>query len=60
MSAQRMYSQSQTKKQKGLGLYLKVHVMPQFNRPLHGKAWHWILPVVLAGFLIVVLFYFFG
>lgn len=60
MSAQRMYSQSQKKKPKGLGLYLKVHVMPQLNKPLHGKAWHWILPVVLIGFSIVVLFYFFG
>jgi len=60
MSSQRISSQSYKNKSKGLGLYLKVHVMPQLNKPLHGKAWHWILPVTLLGFLIVALFYFFG
>lgn len=45
---------------KSISLYLKVHIMPKLNTPLGGKAWHWIVPFVSAGALIVALVYFFG
>ncbi|NCB20448.1 MAG: hypothetical protein EOM88_00790 [Clostridia bacterium] len=45
---------------KNFSLYLKVHIMPTLNKPLCGKAWHWIVPVVVAGFLIVLSVYLFG
>lgn len=45
---------------KSFSLYLKVHIMPKLNAPLGGKAWHWIVPFVAAGALIVALVYFFG
>ena len=49
-----------TLKGKGVRLYLKVHVMPKLNKPLKGRAWHWIVPVVVIGLGIVACFYFFA
>jgi len=45
-------------KKKGVALYLKVHVMPKLNMPLRGKAWHWIVPLVLLALTVVAFFYF--
>jgi hypothetical protein len=47
-------------KGKGVRLYLKVHVMPKLNMPLKGKAWHWIVPVVVIALGVVAFFYFFA
>jgi len=46
-------------KEKGVRLYLKVHVMPKLNTPLKGKAWHWIVPVVVVALGVFAYFYFF-
>jgi hypothetical protein len=43
----------------GVGLYLKVHVMPKLNMPLRGKPWHWIVPIVLFALFVFAFFYFF-
>ena len=42
----------------GVALYLKVHVMPKLNMPLRGKAWHWIVPIVLLALVVISFFYF--
>lgn len=39
-------------------LYLRVHVMPKLNMPLHGRAWQWIAPFVAAAVLVFAAFYF--
>ena len=46
------------KKNSGLVLFLKVHVMPILNTPLRGRAWHWIISVVALGMVVVVFYYY--
>lgn len=46
------------KKSSGLALFLKVHVMPTLNTPLKGKAWHWVVPVIALGMVVVVFYYY--
>lgn len=47
-------------KEKGVRLYLKVHVMPKLNTPLKGKSWQWIAPLVLIALGVFAFFYFFA
>lgn len=42
----------------GVRLYLRVHVMPKLNMPLRGKAWHWVVPIVLLAILVFAGFYY--
>ncbi|MDD3285129.1 MAG: hypothetical protein PHG95_00595 [Patescibacteria group bacterium] len=44
----------------GVRLYLRIHVMPELNRPLRGKTWQWVSPFVALAVLIVAIFYFFS
>ncbi|PKM87956.1 hypothetical protein CVU83_02355 [Candidatus Falkowbacteria bacterium HGW-Falkowbacteria-2] len=44
--------------QDGVRLYLRVHVMPKLNMPLKGKAWHWIVPIVVLAVLVFAGFYY--
>lgn len=61
MSIQRNISDTKNKSlANNFSLYLKVHVMPTLNKPLKGKAWHWITPLALVGILIIVFVYYFG
>jgi hypothetical protein len=54
------FSGSKLADSKKINLYLKIHIMPTLNQPLKGKPWHWIVPFVAAGILIVALVYFLG
>lgn len=44
--------------QEGVRLYLRVHVMPKLNMPLRGKAWHWIVPILILAILVFAGFYY--
>ena len=54
------YTKESGAKQKGVRLYLRVHVMPKLNMPLRGKAWQWIVPVAALGLVVVALIYYFS
>jgi hypothetical protein len=60
IKSKRDFNNSKLAGSKNIGLYLKIHIMPTLNRPLKGKPWHWIVPFIAAGILIVVFVYFWG